>query len=359
MRGSWSRPLSGLSPRSSAALWVASFVTPIVLWCVVSYVPFIWHPMVRVTDPGDITWMSRDLLVERAAFAAENAEVVARNGRPAVGAPANPVFLPPPHAVVRALVTGFTTPPVRPDEPWLHQSLWHSITVIFWGFLLSSIIGVPLGILCGALPAMGRLTEPFTEFFRYLPAPAFGALAVAVLGIEDAPKVAIIFIGTFFQQVLVIANTTRRIDPALLEAAETLGANRRVLITRVVVPGVITEIYTDMRVLLGWAWTYLIVAELIGVSSGITYFINQQAKYRAYERVFASIILIGLIGLATDLVLASLGRQLFPWMRSARRGWLSALVGVVVVRGRGKSQVPAPLPARGVDPEAPEGVAGA
>ena len=216
-----------------------------------------------------------------AAFAAENAELTAQHGRPAVGELANPVFLPAPHAVVRALVTGFTTPPARPDEPWLHESLWHSIKVIFWGFLVSSIIGVPLGILCGALPAMGRLTEPFIEFFRYLPAPAFGALAVAVLGIEDAPKVAIIFIGTFFQQVLVIANTTRRIDPALLEAAETLGASRRVLITRVVVPGVITDIYTDMRVLLGWAWTYLIVAELIGVSSGITYFINQQAKYRA------------------------------------------------------------------------------
>ncbi len=135
---------------------------------------------------------------------------------------------------------------------------------------------------------------------------------------------AIIFIGTFFQQVLIIANTTRRIDPALLEAAETLGASRRALITRVVVPGVITEIYTDMRVLLGWAWTYLIVAELIGVSSGITYFINQQAKYRAYDRVFASIILIGLIGLATDIVLASLGRQLFPWLRGAKRGWFSA-----------------------------------
>jgi NitT/TauT family transport system permease protein len=230
---------------------------------------------------------------------------------------------------MRALVTGFTMPPARPEEPWLHQSLWHSIQVIFWGFLFSSLLGVPLGILCGALPAMGRLTEPFIEFFRYLPAPAFGALAVAVLGIEDAPKVAIIFIGTFFQQVLVIANTTRRIDPALLEAAETLGASRRTLLTRVVIPGVITDIYTDMRVLLGWAWTYLIVAELIGVSSGITYFINQQGKYRAYDRVFASIILIGIIGLVTDLILASLGRQLFPWLKSARSGWFSTLLSML------------------------------
>jgi NitT/TauT family transport system permease protein len=349
MRGKWSRPLAGLNARASAVLWAASFIVPVLIWCALSYLPFVWHPMVRVTDPGDVAWMTTGLLVERPAFTAENAEVAARGGHPAIGIASNPVFLPPPHAVLRALVTGFTTPPARPDEPWLHESLWHSIKVIFWGFLLSSIIGVPLGILCGALPGMGRMTEPFIEFFRYLPAPAFGALAVAVLGIEDAPKVAIIFIGTFFQQVLVIANTTRRVDPALLEAAETLGASRRELITRVVVPGVITDIYTDMRVLLGWAWTYLIVAELIGVSSGITYFINQQAKYRAYERVFASIILIGLIGLATDLVLASLGRQIFPWLRTARRGWFSALIGMV--RGRG-----APVPAAS-DLPAPEEVA--
>jgi NitT/TauT family transport system permease protein len=317
---------------------------------VVSYVPFIWHPMVRVTDPGDVAWMTPNQLVERAAFAAENQDVAARHGHLATGKLANPVFLPAPHEVVHALITGFTTPPARPDEPWLHQSLWHSIQVIFWGFFFSSLLGVPLGILCGALPAMGRLTEPFIEFFRYLPAPAFGALAVAVLGIEDAPKVAIIFIGTFFQQVLVIANTTRRIDPALLEAAETLGASRKTLITRVVVPGIITDVFTDMRVLLGWAWTYLIVAELIGVSSGITYFINQQAKYRAYDRVFASIILIGLIGLITDVVLASLGRQIFPWMKTARSGWFSR--GLTLLRGGRRSAVAPAAAPKSTDAEA-------
>jgi NitT/TauT family transport system permease protein len=334
MQRAWTRPLAGLSPRASRGFWLASFLTPLALWCAISYLPFVWHPMIRVADVGDSSWMTPGLLIDRAAFASENAEVVARNGRRATGERANPVFLPAPDKVLHTLIAGFTTPPARPEEPWLHQSLWHSMQVIFWGFLVSSIVGVPLGILCGALPVMGRMTEPFIEFFRYLPAPAFGALAVAVLGIEDAPKVAIIFIGTFFQQVLVIANTTRRIDPALLEAAETLGASRRTLITRVVIPGVITEIYTDMRVLLGWAWTYLIVAELIGVSSGITYFINQQAKYRAYDRVFASIILIGIIGLVTDLVLASLGRQLFPWQKSSRAGWFSALVGAFKRRGR-------------------------
>lgn len=318
-RRPWFRILGRISPRRRAFLAVLSFLLPLALWSAVSYVPFLWHPMVRVADAGDASWFSADELVDGEAFAEENERIRGENGRQATGSRANPVFLPAPHQVMRATITGFTTPPPRPEEPWLHQALWHSIKIIFWGFAVSSLIGVPLGILCGALPALARTTEPFIEFFRYLPAPAFGALAVAVLGINDAPKVAIIFVGTFFQQVLVIANTTRRIDPGLLEAAQTLGASRRHLLFRVVLPGIITEVYTDMRVLLGWAWTYLIVAELIGVSSGITFFINQQAKYRAYDKVFASIVLIGLIGLGTDVCLARLGKRLFPWLPTSRR----------------------------------------
>jgi len=339
-RASWFQLLRELPPRRRSLLSLLSFVIPILVWCTISYVPFVWHPMRKITDPGDVDWMTKDLLVESEGFDTANAEVIARGGRPARGTRANPVFLPAPHEVVRAMVTGFTTKPLRPDEPWLHESLWHSIQVIFWGFLVSSVVGVPLGILCGAIPAIAKLNEPFIEFFRYLPAPAFGALAVAVLGIHDAPKVAVIFIGTFFQQVLVLSNTTRRIDPALLEAAQTLGASKRQLLFRVVIPGVITDIYTDMRVLLGWAWTYLIVAELIGVSSGITYFINQQAKYRAYDKVFASIMLIGLIGLGTDLFLASLGRQLFPWQKSARSGWLEPIMQLF--RSKGETAAVAP-----------------
>jgi NitT/TauT family transport system permease protein len=184
---------------------------------------------------------------------------------------------------------------------------------------LSSILGVPLGILSGTFAAVSRLHEPFIEFFRYLPAPAFGALAVAILGIYDGPKIAIIFIGTFFQQVLVISNTTRKLDIALLEAALTLGANRRQLLFKVVIPGVLPQLYKDQRILLGWAWTYLIVAELIGTSSGITWFITQQARYQNFDNVFAAIMMIGIIGLLSDLLLARLGKRLFPWERSSNK----------------------------------------
>ena len=93
------------------------------------------------------------------------------------------------------------------------------------GFLISSLIGVPLGILCGTYRFFARLQEPFIEFFRYLPAPAFGALCVAILGIDDGPKIALIVVGTFFQQVLVIANTVRKVDPDS-EAAQTLWRAR-------------------------------------------------------------------------------------------------------------------------------------
>jgi len=137
------------------------------------------------------------------------------------------------------------------------------------------------------------------------------------LGIYDAPKIAIIFIGTFFQMILITANTTRKLNMAIIEASLTLGCKGFSLIRRVIIPGALPDLYRDMRILLGWAWTYLIVAELIGTSSGITWFITQQARYKNFDNVFAAILIIGLIGLITDLILAKLGKRFFPWHNAA------------------------------------------
>ena len=268
------------APSRERSLVAGSFLLPLLLWSLVSYVPFVWHPNVEITEPGGVSWFRPGMEVTREQF---------------------------------------TTEPQRRSERWLHESLWHSITVIFWGFFLSSLVGVPLGVLCGTYRPVSLLFEPFVEFFRYFPAPAFGALAVAILGIHDAPKIAIIFIGTFFQQVLIVANTTRLLDPTLVEAARTLGAEGRTLLLRVVVPGVLPNLFRDGRILLGWAWTYLIVAELIGTSSGITWFITQQARYKNFDNVFAAIMLIGLIGLITDILLARLGKRLFKWQPAEAR----------------------------------------
>lgn len=309
-----------LPGRRRVVLSILSFVAPLALWSLVSYVPWLWHPLVRVTAPGDVEYFAEDMDVPGADYDREFEKVKAAGGTLPEGHRVNPLYLPPPHKVAIAFYSAFTTEPRLPNEPWLHESLGHSIRTIGWGFVLSSIFGVPLGILCGTYRFFSRLQEPFIEFFRYLPAPAFGALCVAVLGIDDGPKIAIIFIGTFFQQVLVIANTVRKADPSLIEAAQTLGARGWQLAWKVVIPATISDIYTDMRILLGWAWTYLIVAEVVGTMSGITFFINQQARYRNFDNVYAAIFMIGIIGFTSDLLLAAGGRIIFPWKRRTRSG---------------------------------------
>ena len=307
-----------LSPQSKILLGFGSFLIPILIWCAVSYLPFIWHPQVQITNSGSVSFLQVGSRVEKSVFYAEAQNAVNTGTEPPQGNLVNPIYLPAPHQVATALVTAFTTPPAQADAPWFHQSLWHSIKIVFSAFFIASLVGIPLGILCGFSNKISQLTEPFVEFFRYLPAPAFGALAVAILGINDAPKIAIIVIGTLFQQILIIANTTRMVDRGLIEAGYTLGTNKAKSLFHVVIPAALPDIYRDLRVLLGWAWTYLIVSELIGTTTGITWFITQQARYQNFDNVYAAILIIGVIGLVCDVILMKLGQHLFKWKAGAK-----------------------------------------
>ncbi|UIZ97872.1 ABC transporter permease [Acinetobacter johnsonii] len=307
-----------LSPQSKILLGFGSFLIPILIWCAVSYLPFIWHPQVQITNSGSVSFLQVGSRVDKSVFYAEAQNAVNTGTEPPQGNLVNPIYLPAPHQVATALVTAFTTPPTQADAPWFHQSLWHSIKIVFSAFFIASLVGIPLGILCGFSNKISQLTEPFVEFFRYLPAPAFGALAVAILGINDAPKIAIIVIGTLFQQILIIANTTRMVDRGLIEAGYTLGTNKAKSLFHVVIPAALPDIYRDLRVLLGWAWTYLIVSELIGTTTGITWFITQQARYQNFDNVYAAILIIGVIGLVCDVILMKLGQHLFKWKAGAK-----------------------------------------
>jgi NitT/TauT family transport system permease protein len=297
----------------TTVLMILSFIIPLAIWSVVSYVPFVYHPLVKVVDAGGSMFCQPGDEIERSNFEEENRNLLEANERPMTGIRVNPAYLPAPHKVAKALVTAFMTEPKRDGDVWFYESILHSIKIVFLAFLLSSLIGVPLGVACGAVPFFEKLTGPFIEFFRYFPAPVFGALAVAILGINDAPKIAIIIIGTFFQQVPMLCATTRRVDSTLIEAARTLGTSPMRIMFKVVLPDIAPKMYKDMRILLGWAWTYLIVAEVVGTSSGITWFINQQAKYRNFDNVYAAIIILGIIGLGCDMVLNFLGRDFFAW----------------------------------------------
>lgn len=306
-----------LSQKQKILFGLGSFLIPIFIWCAVSYLPFIWHSQVQITQSGSVSFLQEGSRIDKSIFYQEAQNAVDQGLEPPQGKLVNPIYLPAPHEVAKALVTAFTTAPLQENAPWFHESLWHSIKLVFSAFILSSIIGVPLGILCGFSNKLSQLTEPFVEFFRYLPAPAFGALAVAILGINDAPKIAIIVIGTLFQQILIIANTTRLVDRGLIEAGYTLGTSKAKSLIYVVIPAALPEIYRNLRVLLGWAWTYLIVAELIGSTSGITWFITQQARYQQFDNVFAAILIIGVIGLLCDVILMKLGQSLFKWKTGA------------------------------------------
>jgi NitT/TauT family transport system permease protein len=308
-----------LSSRATFLVGLLAFAVPFLVWCALSYLPFLWHPLMLVKDPGDTTvpgtyaYLSEGQLVEHEVFAARNQELARAKKKLALGERSNPVYFQPPHAVARALYTAFTTAPESVGDVWFHQSLLQSCKVIFWGFFWSALLGIPLGVACGTFAFFSRLFEPFVDFVRYMPAPVFGALAVSIFGLAEEPKVAIIFIGTFFQMVLVVANTTRTVDLGLLQAAQTLGAKNRQLVLHVVIPGMLPALYRDIRILIGWAWTYLVVAELIGEKTGLSAFIYQQQRYRHFDNVYAAIVIIGLVGLGIDQLLGFLGRYFFPW----------------------------------------------
>jgi NitT/TauT family transport system permease protein len=320
----WLQLRKDLPPGRNRLLLALAFLLPLGLWSAVSYLPFLWHPLVLVTEAGDesvagdFDYLAPGMLVKREVFVARNDELIVAGVRQegwARGVRKNPIYLPAPHEVARAFYTGFKTPPARQGDLWLHESLLHSCRVIFQGFMLSMLLGLPLGILCGSFAFFARLFEPFVDFVRYMPAPVFGALAVAIWGLHDAPKVAVIFIGTFFQMVLVVANTTRQVEGSLLEAAQTLGCTRVQLLRHVIIPSALPGLYRDMRILLGWAWTYLVVAELIGAKSGISAFLYQAQRYKQFDNVYAAMLMIGLIGLFIDQLLALIGRHAFPWQR--------------------------------------------
>ena len=149
-RSSLFRVLRPLSPRAKLVIGILSFVLPVGLWSLVSYVPAVWHPQIMITDPGSVSYLDVGAHLARDAYDSEVAAAKQEGRAAPKGVPANPIYLPSPGEVLKAFYTSFTTPPETRDGQWLHQSLWHSVRIIFWGYVISSLIGVPLGVLCGA-----------------------------------------------------------------------------------------------------------------------------------------------------------------------------------------------------------------
>ena len=181
------------------------------------------------------------------------------------------------------------------------------------GFILAALVAVPLGILMGAYKPVEALLEPFVSFARYLPASAFIPLLILWAGVGETQKLLVIFIGSVFQIILmvsVIVGSTRR---DLIEAAYTLGAGSGGIVKRVMLPGAAPQIAETLRLVLGWAWTYVIVAELVGSSSGIGHMIMDSQRLLDTGQMIFGIFCIGVIGLVSDLMFKWANQRLYPW----------------------------------------------
>ncbi|WP_041389259.1 ABC transporter permease [Polaromonas sp. JS666] len=216
--------------------------------------------------------------------------------------------------------TFLASPVTMAKEGWLlftELNFIHDIGMTVWrvfgGFVLASLIAVPLGIAMGTYKGVEAFFEPFVSFCRYLPASAFIPLLILWAGIGETQKILVIFIGSVFQIVLMVAVTVGGARRDLVEAAYTLGAADRGIITRVLIPGAAPGIAETLRLVLGWAWTYVIVAELIGSSSGIGHMITDSQALLNTGQIIFGIIIIGLIGLVSDFAFKALNRRLFAW----------------------------------------------
>ena len=219
----------------------------------------------------------------------------------------DPVFLPAPLQVLTKSWTWLT-------ETGLLDDMGISIYRVVTGFLISAVIALPLGLFIGSYRAVQALLEPLTDFIRYMPAVAFIPLVMLWVGIGEGSKIAIIFIGTFFQMVLMVAEDVRRVPAAQVEAAQTMGANRSELIEKVIFPSAKPALLDTLRITMGWAWTYLVVAELVAANSGLGYAILRAQRFLQTDTIFAGIIVIGLIGLVTDQLFRLAHRRAFPWL---------------------------------------------
>ena len=215
-------------------------------------------------------------------------------------------FLPTPTAVMTA---GWTM--IQSGELWVNAQA--SLTVVVIGWAIAALLSVPLGILMGSLEFFEALFEPIVDFVRYLPVSAMIPLLILYFGLFEPEKIVVIFIGTFFQLILMVADVAAHVANDLMDSAYTLGASRFRVLTTVLLPATLPGVMDALRITLGWAWTYLVVAELVGANQGLGYMIMQSERGLHTDKIFVGLVTIGLLGFASDILLKWLHRRMLPW----------------------------------------------
>ncbi|MCP4627925.1 MAG: ABC transporter permease [bacterium] len=195
------------------------------------------------------------------------------------------------------------------------NDVWVSIWRVWIAFLISAVMAIPLGILMSSYRIVNAINEPVIDFIRYLPVPALVPLTVIWLGVGELSKITLLWMGTFFQLVLMIADDARRVPHEYIEVGLTVGAKPRHLLKDIILPSMLPSIVDNLRITLGWCWTYLIIAEIVVADSGIGHVIWYMRRFVKTPEVLGGILVIGMIGLITDQAIRLLHRKIFTYIR--------------------------------------------
>jgi NitT/TauT family transport system permease protein len=201
-------------------------------------------------------------------------------------------------------------------------TLWQDTKVSFIrisvGWLISTAVGVPVGILIGTLRPLEAALEPPIDFIRYMPAVAFVPLTIVWVGVGETQKYLIIFIGTFFQQALMVMDNVKRVPHEYVDIGRTLGMRESTILARIVIPAAAPALWDTLRITIGWAWTWLVVAELVAANNGLGHRIITAQRFFETDTIFVGILTIGLLGLIMDQAMKFSGARLFHWAEKRR-----------------------------------------
>jgi NitT/TauT family transport system permease protein len=184
---------------------------------------------------------------------------------------------------------------------------------IFIGFSLAAVIGVPLGLVMGRFKLIHEVIFPVAEVLRPIPAIAWVPMAIMLWPTNEQSIVFITFLGSFFPILVNTLHGMSLVDPVLVRAAQCLGARERSIFREVYFPASLPHIFTGLTVGMGVAWVSLIAAEMISGQYGIGYFTWEAYSLVQYPDIALGMIAIGVLGLASSLVIRAAGQLVMPW----------------------------------------------